>query len=195
MPKKAGWYLGYMNNTNQQNTNSPFDEIYNHAVFFAKREMHTKGVLFPTCLLLTKHGVRGFSVKFPDNDQDKTRFTKIAKLMAVAHDAMAIATVAESWCAITPMLLIPPSESPDRIECVSVRVESMEKSKIEFLKTQRNGNGDFICLEPIENFPFGPIEGRFSEIMPAHPPTGNQRKKAEYLLRMMGAWQNKPMSK
>jgi len=186
--ENAGWYLGYMNTTNQQNTESPIDKILKHAVFYAKSEMQAAGHLLPTCFLLTKNGPMGVRVENAFGEKEKDYFANLIRLLAIAHNASAIAFVSEAWNSKhdpnNPY--IRPSESPDRIECVSILVESRSENRIGLLAIRRDSEGKFICLDPFDLPGYDKIKGRFTQLMPSRPLSKMERKLAKRKLRMMG---------
>ncbi len=151
------------------------------------------GEVPPALMALTPEG---FFLHIPsrmNSQEDKDRFAKVIRLIAVAYKATAVATIMESWIVVPKRrgqeidLSVPPSQSPDREEVVSIIAEAAQGYATRFLFIQRDSFGKFTgfgtSLLPSYT---DQLEGRFTGLMPPKEPTDEMAMSARNLLQMMG---------
>ena len=146
----------------------------------------------PTLMALTPEG---FIMHIPSKfrtDDDKELFSKTIRLMAVGYKASAVAMISESWIVTKKRrdqeldLSVPPSESPDREEVVSIMAESREARAQRFLFIQRDSLGKFTGFGTSLLPQVQEIEGRFAGLLPPREPTDEMAMAAKNLLQAMG---------
>jgi hypothetical protein len=137
----------------------------------------------------------GFIMHIPNrfkNETDKEHFAKTIRLMAVAYKATAVAMISESWIVTKKSrdrdldLSVPPSQSPDREEVVSIMAESREGRGQRFLFIQRDSLGRFTGFGTSLLPQIQEIEGRFAGLLPPNEPTDEMAMAARNLLQAMG---------
>jgi hypothetical protein len=152
----------------------------------------SSGSVPPTLMALTPEG---FIMHIPqrfDSPDDKDLFAKTIRLMAVGYKASAVAMISESWIVTKKRrdqeldMSVPPSQSPDREEVVSIMAESREGCTQRFLFIQRDSLGKFTgfgtsLLPQVED-----VEGRFAGLLPPKEPTEEIAMAARNLLQAMG---------
>ena len=146
----------------------------------------------PTLMALTPEG---FIMHIPQrfNSPDaKDLFAKTIRLMAVGYKASAVAMISESWIVTKKSrnreldLSVPPSESPDREEVVSIMAESREVRTQRFLFIQRDSFGKFTGFGTSLLPQIQEVEGRFAGLLPPKEPTDEMAMAAKNLLQAMG---------
>lgn len=170
------------------------DNLLEQAEHYAEWMMRgSAGSVPPALMALTPEG---FLIHIPTRmgtQEDKDRFAKVIRLIAVAYRATAVATIMESWIVLPKRrgqevdLSVPPSESPDREEVVSVIAEASQGYATRFLFIQRDSLGKFTgfgtSLLPSYT---DQLERRFTGLMPPKEPTDEMVMSARNLLQMMG---------
>lgn len=151
--------------------------------------MKNDGRVPPTLFVQTPDGIAVYFPETMGNEKAKNNFANTSRLIAVAYGATATAMILESWITRAKPgedldAPIPPSESPDREECVVIQAESVGVSKTRILPIERNAKGKFTGIGGVDDL--DQAQGRFSEIMPQKPQTEENRKMAKQLLMMMG---------
>lgn len=167
------------------------DDLLQHAERYAEFSLRYDGRV-PATLLM--HGPSGPSVYVPrhlDGDQAKNHFAATAHQLAIAYDATAAVMVLEAWAAnATPGLpldpSLPPSQSPHRQEVVPLIGEAAGVQKLVFLPIQRHAAGGFASFGPAHVQVGDHAEGRFAQILPPHPPTPEEKARAQAILRTQG---------
>jgi hypothetical protein len=165
--------------------------LIRQASHLAERAMRRLGHVPPTLLAETATGFVAYSPTHLPDEQAKDSFANTSRLIALGYRAKAIALVLESWMTLAKpgQILdpgVPPSESPERQECVFILAEAAETHGGRILKIERDKQGAFIRLEEIP-MPDGVTgEGRFSQIMPPRTPSEQDSKIARQLLSDLG---------
>jgi hypothetical protein len=167
------------------------DEMIKRAVHAAKSAMRQHGRVSPTCLFHTQEGLIGFFPETMGNLRAKDNFADIARLIATSHEATASVMIIEAWLTLpkpgNPLdVSVPPSESPDRRECILIIAEAMNETKHAMLLIRRGWKGEFICVEEKDIPSAAEGEGRFARIMPSKTPTEKERRKARSRLLLLG---------
>ena len=80
----------------------------------------------------------------------------------------------------------PPSQSPDREECVFIVAENMETTRSVMLPIRRNRKGGFNGFGSCDLPDIDKLTGRFAGMMPPNQPSPEDRKMARHLLLSMG---------
>jgi hypothetical protein len=168
---------------------APLNDLIKHAMGYAEFSMKKLGRVPPTLFVQTPGGIAIYFPETMGNEKAKNNFANTSRLIAVAYGATATAMVLESWITRAKPgreldASIPPSQSPDREECVVIQVECVGVSKTKILSIDRNAKGVFTGFGAVDNL--DEAKGRFSEIMPQKPQTEENRKMAKQLLMMMG---------
>lgn len=179
-----------MNRLRHANSN-PLDELVKLALGYAEFSMRNVGRVQPTFLAQTGKGLSGFLPESMGNVKAKDSFANTGRLLAIAQNASAVAMIMEAWIAVSrdgkPVdTTVPPSQSPDREECVIIRAESAGSTRTRILSIQRDGSGAFTGFGTGDFPQVEQMEGRFADMMPPRPPSAEDRKMARHLLRMMG---------
>ena len=151
------------------------------------------GTVVATLMALTPEGVLMHVPARMSTEEDKDRFAKVARLIAVGYKASALAMIMEAWIVVPKRrgqkldMSVPPSQSPDREEVVSIVAESFESCASRFLFIQRDSIGKFTGFGTslMPDFSDKP-EGRFGGIMPPKEPTDEIAASARNLLKAMG---------
>jgi len=156
---------------------------------YASHMMSGAGSVPPTVIADTPEG---FVFCMPASLEDaaaKDRFAHLARLLAVAHGAFALATVAEAWVRVAkpggPIdPNIRPTDAPDRREVVVVMLEDSDHHANRMLLIVRDDAGGFVRFGESRTVEFAAAEGRFAQLMPQHPPAAETvaAAKAELLL-------------
>ena len=169
--------------------NASLNDLIKHAMGYAEFSMKKLGRVPPTLFVQTPGGIAVYFPETMGNEKAKNNFANTSRLIAVAYGATATAMVLESW--ITRAKpgreldeSVPPSQSPDREECVVIQAESVGISKTRIWPIERNTKGKFTGFGGADDLE--QAKGRFSEIMPQKPQTDENRKMAKQLLMMMG---------
>ena len=170
----------------------PLNEVVKQAVKYAEQSMKSIGHVPPTLLAQTPDGLIIHTPREMEDERHKNNFANTARMIAVAHDATAVAVILESWMTsaregkpLDPS--IPPAESPDRDECVVIQAEANGAAKTKFLSIQRNSNRKFTgfsCDHPDLNK--DEMQGRFVGILPPKQASLENKKMAKQVLMVMG---------
>lgn len=104
------------------------------------------------------------------NEQDKDNFLKIGRVACLAHGAVATVLMTESWMlrpkeGKSPDLSIPPSQSPDRQEIVSIMGETCDGHAQKILPVLRSPEGKFMGFGETEEIKADQVLGRFSNFL------------------------------
>jgi hypothetical protein len=158
---------------------------------YARHMMSGAGSVPPTVIADTPGG---FVFCMPATLEDaaaKDRFAHLARLLAVAHGAFALATVAEAWVRVakpgaTIDTQIRPTDAPDRLEMVVVMLEDGDRHANRMLPIQRDAKEEFVGFGESRMVEFGAAEGRFARLMPQHPPTASEVAAAKAELLQLG---------
>jgi hypothetical protein len=167
------------------------DALLGRAIHYAEHAMRRFGRVPPTFLAETDRGLIAYFPETMGNDHAKDNFANTARLVTVAYNASTVAMILESWITLAkpgkPLdPSIPPSQSPDREECVVIVVEGHGEMRSKFLPIQRKLLCTFTGFGT-DNIPqFDEMQGRFAGMMPPTPPTKQDRRTARQLLLMMG---------
>ena len=152
----------------------------------------SSGSVPPTLMALTADG---FIMHIPqrfNSPNAKDLFAKTIRLMAVGYKASSVAMISESWIVTKKSrdreldLTVPPSDSPDREEVVSIMAESREVRAQRFLFIQRDSLGKFTDFGTSLLPQIQEVEGRFAGLLPPKEPTDEMAIAAKNLLQAMG---------
>lgn len=168
------------------------DALLQRAIEYAGHAMRSIGRVPPTFLAETDNGLMIYLPETMGDERAKDNFANTARLVAVGYSASAVAMILESWVTVAkpgkPLdPSVPPSQSPDREECVVIMVEGQKgEHRSKFLPIQRDARGRFTGFGGDEMPKFDQMEGRFVGILPTKALSEENRKMARQLLRMMG---------
>ncbi len=167
------------------------DALARQAKDYALHMMRTAGSVPLTVIADTKDGyVFCVPGAFTD-DAAKDRFADVARLVAVAHDACALALIAEAWASLPDArghldTETPPSQSPNRQEIVALMLEDGTRQGSMLIPIVRGWNGAFVGFGNTAPVAYGQSEGRFSGMMPPRKPGPEDRAKAAAILQALG---------
>jgi hypothetical protein len=177
----------------RRNTPMDFSEhqrLVDLARGYAEHMMRSGGSVRPVLLADTAEGTILYLPETMGNERSKQNFANTARLIAVGYGATAVAFVFESWITFAkpgrPLDSTPPSESPDREECVLISAETRHRQATEILMIQRDRTGKFVGFATPDVPEVTGFKGRFSQIMPPKPPGEKEIVMARQLLSMMG---------
>jgi hypothetical protein len=167
------------------------DDLLSHAERYAEFSLRYHGSVPSTLLLLGPSGPGIYVPRHLDGDQAKDQFAATARQLALAHEATAVVTVLEAWAAhAAPGVpfgpTLPPSQAPNRQEVVALIGEAAGVQKAMFLPIQRHAAGGFSGFGPACVPACDHAEGRFAQILPAHPPTPAEKAQAQAKLHALG---------
>jgi hypothetical protein len=152
--------------------------------------MRNAGTVRPAFLADTPEGTVLYLPETMGDERAKQNFANTARLIAVAYRATAVAFAMESWVTFAkPGRAVdstPPSQSPDREECVILSVETEHRQSTELLMIQRDRSGRFAGFASPDIPKVTEFQGRFAQVMPPKPPGEKDALMARQLLRMMG---------
>ena len=99
--------------------------------------------------------------------------------------------VSEGWMVVAKLgeavdLNKPPSQSPYRREVIVLMGEEREGQQSKFLPIIRNDRGEFRGLGESEMPQVDAVKGRFTQFLPPHAPSAQERAMAENMLRAVG---------
>ncbi|MGA3265966.1 MAG: hypothetical protein ABSE16_03990 [Verrucomicrobiota bacterium] len=167
------------------------DDLVMQAEHYADYSMRHSGRVTPALFLI---GAEGPAMFLPENfaDEDaKDDFAQTARLVCIAHAAIACCMVLESWmtCAKAgePLdVTEPPSEAFDRREVVVVMGEARGAQKQKLLPIIRSDNGKFFGFGEPDLPDLGKMEGRFVQILLPAAPNSEMRLLAQTMLKVKG---------
>src|SRR4051812_23198545 len=152
------------------------DPLVRQAIGYAEHAMRNLGRVPPTLLATTDEGVIAYFPESMGNERAKDNFANTSRMVAVAYSASAVVLILESWISVArpgkpfdPS--IPPSQSPDREECVVIQAESTGATSGNFLLIQRDSKGAFTGFSSGDLPEFDEMKGRFTQIMPPSQPS------------------------
>ena len=152
--------------------------------------MRDAGRVRPALLADTEEGIILYLPESMGDERAKQDFANTARLIAVAYRATAVAFVMESWARFArprrPLDSTPPTQSPDREECVVISVETRKRQTTKMLMISRDGAGVFAGFTLPSVPEVSGFRGRFAEIMPPKPPGAKNVTMARQLLQLMG---------
>lgn len=168
------------------------DQLMSDAIIYAKREMQTHGALEATLFVSGPEGPQFIAARSMKDEDAKNEFAAVARLYCAAHGATVAVMVTESWVVAAkegkPLnISVPPSQSPDRQECLVACGESEDGSATQaILPIRRDETGKFSGFG--EALPLPPCrpQGRFARLLPIRPSKKGERKLALSLLKSMG---------
>ena len=162
-----------------------------HARHYAEHMMRGARSIPPTLFADTEDGLLMCVPSQMEDERAKNNFANTSRMIAVGYRATAVAMVLESWMtkakpgeSLDPS--VPPSESPDREECVVITVENREDSQQQILLIQRDASGQFLGFGTAQKIT--EMKGRFAQMMPPKIPSEEDSKMARQLLKMMGVF-------
>ena len=167
------------------------DALFTHAQQHAEVNLRCFGVLPVTLFLLGPQGPAVFAPPNCASESAKDAFAADARLVSIAHGATATVMSLESWANLAEpgVPLDPnqrPSQSPHRREVVTLVGETAGIHQVKFLPIRRHGNGGFAGFGEVSILPCDHIEGRFAQMLPAHPPTPEEQTRARVQLMARG---------
>jgi hypothetical protein len=169
------------------------EDLLQQAEHYSEYMMAGRSASVPATLMaLTPEGLIMHVPSRFRTDEDKERFSKTIRLMAVGYKASAVAMISESWIVVPkrrggPLdLSVPPSQSPDREEVVAVMAESRDCNAQRFLFIQRDSGGKFLGFGTSLLPQAQQVEGRYAGLMPPKEPTEEMALAARSLLQAMG---------
>ena len=168
---------------------SELDRLIEQATHYSRRAMRTLGHVPPTILAVTPTGLAAHVPEGLNNDGDKDRLVKIARLIAIGYEASAITLILESWAVFAAQpgklnMSTPPSQSPNRVEIVAVMAEARQSSRQKLLLIQRDEKGKFIGLSA-KLSEITSVSGRFVGLMQPKAPTEADAFTARMILEEM----------
>lgn len=165
--------------------------LADQAEHYAAHMMRATGSVPPTIIADTADGYVFATPSALASEAAKDRFADLARLLAIAYGASALAMVVEAWVRLaTPDGRLdtqtPPSEAPDRQEMVVLMLEDATRSANRFLPILRDAAGGFVELGRHPMPGSGSAEGRFAGLMPKVSPTAEQVEVAKAALLRLG---------
>jgi hypothetical protein len=150
----------------------PLEELRNCALSYAKETFEDSGEIRACCFLhstLTPEGKAEncIVVVYPESfnsEGDKDFFAHMVRVTAEKTKAVAATFVTEAWMADGKSELAP-ADRPDRIEVVTITLETPETREFIVMKIDRSEEKPKL-LEPDE--PWMNIEGRMTRFLPQH---------------------------
>jgi len=165
-------------------------EMIREATRLAEVSMRKKGTLVPCLLAATPDGLLLHHPSALDTEEEKDRFVMESRLILLATAVERCAVVLETWVALSKRGRLPdcpPSESPDRIEAVSIVAEERgSECRMVLLPTVRDHVGRFVHFGDDVAPPGVVVQGRFAQQLPPKPPTQNDAETARLYLGTMG---------
>jgi hypothetical protein len=168
------------------------DRLMSDAVSYAKREMQYNGGLETTLIISSPDGPLLITAGSMEGEVAKNEFAAVVRLFCTAHGATLAVLVTESWVVAAkegqPLdLSVPPSQSPDRQECVVACGEARDgNAKQIILPIRREETGKFSGFGDALPLPPDPPQGRFARLLPLRAPRKGERQLARSLLKSMG---------
>jgi hypothetical protein len=166
------------------------DEMIREARRMAAVAMKQRGRLAPTLMASITEGLLIHCPADMNTEQQKDRFVTECRLILMATAATRCALLLETWASMAKrgaLLGCPPSESPDRIEAVSIFAEERgSRSQMLLLPIIRNASGKFLRLGDDSAPPGLEAHGRFAQQLPPKTPTNSDIETARLLLGAMG---------
>jgi hypothetical protein len=167
------------------------DDLLAQAEHYADYSMRNMGRVPPTLFLI---GADGPAMFIPENladDGAKDNFATTARLVCIAHAAIASVMTLEAWMkTATPGekldMTEPPSEAFDRREVVVLMGESRDGQKQKFLPIIRHGNGKFFNFGESDVPVMDNMTGRFAQILPPKVANDEMRVLAQTMLKIKG---------
>ncbi|MCX6902090.1 MAG: hypothetical protein NTW03_01155 [Verrucomicrobia bacterium] len=166
------------------------DDLLARAEHYAGFAMRQMGRVPPAMLALSPGGLLFYMPEKMGDERAKDSFANTARLICIAHDASAVVMIMEAWMTMAaPGETLDPTERPseafDRREVVVVAGETRGKQKQKFLPIIRTDAGGFFGFGESDVPQFDNFQGRFTEILPPHPPAKEMQAKARLLLQAM----------
>jgi hypothetical protein len=173
------------------------DDLLAQARHYAEFCMRNSGKMSPTLFLIGADGPLMFVPASLADADEKDNFATTARLMCIAHGAIACVMALEAWAKFakpgeTLDLTEAPSEAFDRREFVVLTGESRAAQKQKFLPIIRSDNGKFFALGESETPGMDELKGRFAQILPTKVPDDATRQVAQALLKVKGVNVAKP---
>lgn len=169
---------------------SGHQELVQLARGYGEHMMRETGRVRPALLADTDDGIILYLPETMGDERAKQNFANTGRLIAVGYRATAVAFVMESWARFAkpgrPLDSTPPSESPDREECVLISLETANRQSTDMLMIQRDRTGKFAGFASPNVPEVTEFKGRFAQVMPPKPPGEKDTATARQLLRMMG---------
>jgi hypothetical protein len=166
-------------------------DLFSHAERYAEFSLRYHGSVPGSLLMKGPSGPGVYVPRNLDGDQAKNQFAATARQLAIAHEASAVVMVFEAWAThaapgvpLDPTL--PPSQAPNRQEVVALIGEAAGVQQAIFLPIQRHAAGGFSGFGPACVQVCDHAEGRFARILPAHPPTPEEKAEAQAILDALG---------
>jgi hypothetical protein len=183
--------------------NSPaqsLDDLLTWAERYAQDSLQHRGYVPGTVLMLGPSGPGIYVPPQLDSESARDHFANTARHLAVAHDATAVVMVLEAWArrAVPGVALdptVPPSQARDRQEVVALIGEAAGVQQVRFLPLQREASGTFAGFGPAQTLTGDRSEGRFAGILPTHPPTPEERARAQAFLEAEGMRRQRPAAR
>ncbi len=175
---------------NTPKVSSEHKQLIELARGYAESMMRDAGSVRPALLADTEDGIIFYLPESMGDERAKQNFANTARLIVVAYRAAAVAFVMESWARFArpgrPLDSTPPSQSPDRKECVVISVETRNRQTTKMLMISRDDAGVFVGFTLPDIPDITAFKGRFAEIMPPKAPVENNVTVARQLLQFMG---------
>jgi hypothetical protein len=164
-------------------------ELVAEASAYADAALRATGSVRPTMLALTPRGVLAHDPDQLANEDDKDRFATECRLLLVATGATASVMVLESWmvgCVGGGIPDTPPSESPRRIEVVTISGEARTERRFLMLPIRRTTLGLYAGLGEDTAPPGLDAQGRFSGMIGRKKPRRRDADAARAALSALG---------
>lgn len=167
-------------------TNKPtLTNLRTFAAESAAEELERTGRLIPAFICFGRRsGPHLFLTQLTD-DASKDEFVKGIRLLCIAEDAQAAVFIAESWMGAQNSL-VRPSESPNRREVITVRIELPgNQGEINIYPILRDSNGKPRLGELEFQSPLTGLD-RFSRFLPDTAPSEGEQIIAKTILQRSG---------
>lgn len=184
---KVNEYNGVMDIL-QERGRKAIDELMDKAEMYANKAMTQNGNVPPCLFIHCDDGIAAFKQQDPSNVEGKDTFAGNARMLCAAHGAVATVLVSEAWVRWTKTdarleLSVPHSELCDRQEVVLFLCESRFDKVQKMVRIGRKEDGKFIGFDQTPKISYGPIEGRFGQLLSPMFPDQEERTQAKNILK------------
>jgi hypothetical protein len=164
------------------------DELINEARCAAELSLKMKGYVAPELIATTERGKLIHFAGSLESEREKDAFAAECRLLLIATAATCCTLVMETWMAQISAEApnLPPSQTPERVEVVSVAAEAHSCRRMLLLPICRRPSGKFKRLGEDIAPPGVELGGRFARLLPLTRPTPQQQEQARALLDVMG---------
>jgi hypothetical protein len=175
-------------NSLQHAVRTSLDDLLGYAEHCATRWMRERGDVPATFLIISGDGSLLILPAGAADDQEKDAVVMAARLVCTAYNASAVVFLAEAWMSKSSNrdASVPPSQDPDRKEAVMLVGEAHRSRKLKHLPILRTESGAFRRFAESGGPSCAGAEGRFTNILPAQPPSREAQNRAKRMFAALG---------